>query len=165
MSESLFTFRVQLHVDDVSHNRRVVERLHGHLGCFHGLKNNFGYSQVLFVLRIVQDLHLLDFSIFLAHVGKKSFPDVVVESGECHLLWRHGADITLIDLGGEGQELMLRAFGLMLHHVGSFVTAEIRRLEVEKVAVSMLMPSALLLRQLKVQKSKHALEKSYFGLR
>lgn len=105
MAESLFTFRVQLHVDDVSHNRRVVERLHGHLGGFHGLKNNFSDPQVLLVLRIVQDLDLLDFSKFFAHVGKKSFPDVVVEPGECHLLWRHGADVTLIDLEGEGEEL------------------------------------------------------------
>lgn len=99
MTESLFTFRVQLHVDDVSHNRRVVERLHGHFGGFHGLKNYFGNSQVLLILRIVKDLHLFDFSKFLAHIGKKSFPDVVVQPGECHLLWRNRADITLIDLG------------------------------------------------------------------
>lgn len=98
MSESLFTFWIQLHVDDVSHNRRVVERLHGHLGGFHRLKNNFGNSQVLFVLRIVQDLDLLDLSKFFAHVRKKSFSDVVVEPGERHLLRRHGADITLVDL-------------------------------------------------------------------
>lgn len=88
-------------MDDVSHNRRVVKRLHGHFGGFHGLENNFGYPQVLFVLRIVQDLDLLDFSEFFAHVGKKSFPDIVVEPGESHLLWRHGADVTLIDLEEE----------------------------------------------------------------
>lgn len=88
-------------MDDVSHNRRVVERLHGHLGGFHALKNNFGNSQMLLVLRVVQDLHLLDFSKFLAHVGKKSFPDVVVQPGERHLLLRHGADVTLIDLEEE----------------------------------------------------------------
>lgn len=98
MTESVFTFRVQLHVDDVSHNRRVVKGLHCHLGGFHGFKNNFGNSQMLFVLRVVQDLDLLDFSEFFAHVSKKSFPNVVVEPGECHLLWRHRADITLIDL-------------------------------------------------------------------
>ena len=103
MAESLFTFRVQLHVDDVSHNRRVVQRLHGHFGGFHRLENNFGNPQVLLVPRIVQDLHLLDVSEFLAHVGKKSFPDVVVEPGECHLLRRHGADVTLIDLEEQGE--------------------------------------------------------------
>lgn len=97
----LFTFRVQLHVDDVSHNRRVVKRLHGHFGGFHALENNFGYPQVLFVLRIVQDLDLLDFSEFFAHFGKKYFPDIVVEPGESHLLWRHRADVTLIDLEEE----------------------------------------------------------------
>lgn len=104
MTETLFTFRVQLHVDDVSHNRRVVKRLDGHLSGFHGLKNNFGYSQVLFVLRIVQDLDLLDFSEFFAHVGKKSFPDVVVQPGECHLLRRDGSDVTLVDLWEEKGE-------------------------------------------------------------
>lgn len=98
MTASVFTFRVQLHVDDVSHNRRVVKRLHRNLGGFHVLKNNFGNSQMLFVLRVVQDLDLLDVSEFLAHVSKKSFPDVVVEPGERHLLRRHRADVTLIDL-------------------------------------------------------------------
>lgn len=101
MTESLFTFRVQLHVDEVSHNRRLVKRLHGHFGSFHILKNNFGNPQVLFVLRIVQDLHLLDFSKLFAHVGEKSFPNVVVQPGECHLLRRHRADITLVDLEEE----------------------------------------------------------------
>lgn len=97
----MFTFRVQLHVDDVSHNRRVVQRLHGHLGGLHVLKNNFGNSQVLFVLRVVQNLHLLDFSKFLAHVGEESFPDVVVEPRERHLLGGHGPDVALVDLEEE----------------------------------------------------------------
>lgn len=97
----MFTFGVQLHVDDVSHNRRFMQRLHGHLGGLHALKNNFGNSQVLFVLRVVQNLHLLDVSKFFAHVGKKSFPDVVVQSSECHLLWGHRADVALIDLEEE----------------------------------------------------------------
>ena len=101
MNESLFTFRVQLHVDDVSHHRRVVERLNCHFGGLHGFKHNFGYSQVLFVLRVVQDLHLLDLAEFFAHVREKSFPDVVVQPGERHLLRRHGADVALIDLGEE----------------------------------------------------------------
>lgn len=97
----MFTFGVQLHVDDVSHNRRLMQRLHGHLGGLHALKNNFGNPQVLLVLRIVQNLHLLDFSEFLAHVGKEPFPDVVVQPRECHLLWGHGADVALIDLEEE----------------------------------------------------------------
>lgn len=101
MTESVFTFWVQLHVDDVSHNRRVVERLHGHLGSFHGLENNFSYSQVLLVLRVVEDLDLLYFTKLFAHVGKKSFPNVVVQPGECHLFWGHGTDITLVDLQEE----------------------------------------------------------------
>lgn len=101
MNESLFTFRVQLHVDDVSHHRRVVQRLNSHLGGLDVLENNLGYSQVLFVLRVVQDLNLLDVSKFFAHVREKPFPDVVVEPGKGHLLWGHGANIALIDLGEE----------------------------------------------------------------
>lgn len=75
-----------------------MQRLHGHLGRLDVLKNHFSYSQVFLVLRIVQDLHLLDVSEFLAHVGEKPLPDVVVEPGECHLLRGHGADVALIDL-------------------------------------------------------------------
>lgn len=97
----MFTFGVQLHVDDVSHNRRFVQRLHGHLGGLDVLKNNFSNPQVLFVLRVVQNLHLLDFSVFFAHVGKKSFPDVVVQPRERHLLRGHGADVALVDLEEE----------------------------------------------------------------
>lgn len=98
MCARVFTFRVQLHVDFVSHNRCVVQRLHGQLGRLHRLKNNFGNPQVLLVLRIVQNLDLLDFAEFFAHVGKKSLPDVVVQPGECHLLGGHRADVTLVDL-------------------------------------------------------------------
>lgn len=105
MTESLFTFWVQLHVDEVSHNRRLVKRLHGHFGGFHVLKNNFGDPQVLFVLRIVQDLDLLDFPKFFAHVRKKSFPNVVVKPGERHLLRGHGADVALVDLEEESEGL------------------------------------------------------------
>lgn len=101
MNESLFTFRVQLHVDNVSHHGRVVQRLNSNLGGFHTLKNNFSYSQVLFILRVVQDLDLLDISKLFAHVREKSLPDVVVQPGERHLLWRHWADIKFIDLGEE----------------------------------------------------------------
>lgn len=97
----MFTFRVQLHVDDVSHNRRLMQRLHRHFGGLHALENYFGNSQVLFVLRIIQNLHLLDFAEFLAHVGEEPFPDVVVEPRERHLLRRDGADVALVDLEEE----------------------------------------------------------------
>lgn len=97
----MFTFGVQLHVDDVSHNRRLVQRLHRHFGRLHVLKNNFSNPQVFLVLRIVQDLHLLDFSELLAHVGEESLPDVVVQPGERHLLGGHRADVALIDLQDE----------------------------------------------------------------
>lgn len=103
----MFTFRVQLHVDEVSHNRRVVERLHGHLGGFNRLENDFGDAQVLLVLGIVQDLHLLDLPEFFAHVSEESFPDVVVEPGERHLLGGHGADVAVVDLRAERQAVMI----------------------------------------------------------
>lgn len=101
----MFTFWVQLHVDEVSHNRRVVERLHGHLGGFHRLKNNFGDARVLLILGIVQYLHLLDLPEFFAHVSEEPFPDVVVEPRERHLLGGHGADVAIVDLRAERQPL------------------------------------------------------------
>lgn len=115
MNESLFTFRVQLHVDDVSHHGRVVQRLHGPFGGLDALENNLGYPQVLFVLRVVQDLDLLDVSELFAHVREEPFPDVVVEPGKGHLLRGHGPHVALVDLGEGRQELVLSAAGLMMH--------------------------------------------------
>lgn len=65
----LFTFRVQLHVDNVSHHRSVVEILNGVLCRLYGAEKNFCDSQMLFVLGIVQNFHLLYVTEFLAHVG------------------------------------------------------------------------------------------------
>lgn len=110
---TVFTFWVQLHVDKVSHNRCVVERLNSWFGSFHALKNNFSNPQVLLVLRIVQDLHLLDDPELLAHVRKKSFPDIVVQSGKCHLLGRHRTNIKLIDLEKGGERVSVSVWQIM----------------------------------------------------
>lgn len=95
-------------MDDVPHNRRVVERLHGHLSSFHRLENNFGDAGVLLVLGIIQYLHLLDLPEFFAHVSEEPFPDVVVEPRERHLLGGHGADVAIVDLRAERQPLRSR---------------------------------------------------------
>ncbi len=92
------TFRVQLHVDDVAHDRRVVQVLDSILRRLDGSEYNFSNSEMLFILRIVQDVHLLNIAELLAHVGEESLSDVVVEFGERDLLRGHATDVTLIDL-------------------------------------------------------------------
>lgn len=85
-------------MDDVSHDRRVVQVLDSILRRLDGSENNFSYSEMFFVLRIVQYLHLLDVAELLAHVGEESLSDVVIEFGERDLLRGNTADVTLIDL-------------------------------------------------------------------
>lgn len=85
-------------MDDVAHDRRVVQVLDSFFRRFDGSKYNFSNSEMLFVLRIVQNLHLLNIAELLAHVSKESLSDVVVEFGEGDLLRRHATNITLIDL-------------------------------------------------------------------
>lgn len=87
-------------MNDVAHNRRVVKVLDGIFRRLDSSEHDFSYSEMFFVLRVVQNLHLLDVAEFLAHVGEESLSDVVVQSGERYLLWRHTTDVTLVDLWG-----------------------------------------------------------------
>ncbi len=85
-------------MDDVAHNRRVVQVLDSILRRLDGSEYNFSNSEMLFILRIVQNVHLLNIAELLAHVGEESLSDVVVEFGERDLLRGHATDVTLIDL-------------------------------------------------------------------
>lgn len=85
-------------MDDVAHDRRVVQALDSILRRLDGSEYNFSNSEMLFILRIVQNVHLLNIAELLAHVGEESLSDVVVEFGERDLLRGHAPDVTLIDL-------------------------------------------------------------------
>ncbi len=85
-------------MDDVAHDRRVVQVLDSILRRLDGSEYNFSNSEMLFILRIEQNVHLLNIAELLAHVGEESLSDVVVEFGERDLLRGHATDVTLIDL-------------------------------------------------------------------
>lgn len=85
-------------MDDVAHDRRVVQVLDSIFRRFDGSEYNFSNSEMFFVLRIVQNLHLLNIAELLAHVSEESLSDVVVEFGERDLLRGHATNITLVDL-------------------------------------------------------------------
>lgn len=85
-------------MDDVAHDRRVVQVLDSILRCLDGSEYNSSNSEMLFILRIVQNFHPLNIAEPLAHVGEESLSDVVVEFGERDLLRGHATDVTLIDL-------------------------------------------------------------------
>lgn len=86
-------------MDDVAHNRRVVKILDGIFRRLDSSEHDFSYSEMFFVLRVVQNFHLLDVAELLAHVREESLSDVVVQSGERDLFWRHATDVTFVDLG------------------------------------------------------------------
>lgn len=86
-------------MDDVAHNRRVVKILYGIFRRLDSSKHDFSYSEMFFVLRVVQNLHLFDVAELLAHVCEESLSDVVVQSGERDLLRGHATDVTFVDLG------------------------------------------------------------------
>lgn len=92
------TFCIQLHVDDVAHDRGVVKVLDSLPGSLDSGKDHFGNAQVLLVFGVVENLHLLHFTILLAHVSQEVFTDVVVQLGKGDLLGGHWPHVKLINL-------------------------------------------------------------------
>jgi len=92
-------------VDDVAHDRSVVQVLDSIFRRLDSSEHNFSYSEMLFVLRVVQNLHSLNIAELLAHVSEKSLFDVVVEFGERDLLRGHATDVTIIDLRKQNDSL------------------------------------------------------------
>lgn len=92
------TFCIQLHMDDVAHDRGVVKVLDSLPGTLDSGKDHFGNAQVLLVLGVVENLHLFHFTVFLAHIGQKVFTDVVIQLGKGDLLGRHWPHVKLINL-------------------------------------------------------------------
>lgn len=85
-------------MDDVAHDRGVVQVLDGFSRPLDGGKDHFGNAQVLLVLGVVEDLHLFHLPVFLAHVGQEVFADVVIQLGEGDLLGGHRPHVELVDL-------------------------------------------------------------------
>ena len=85
-------------MDDVAHDRGVVELLHCVLGSSGTGEEHPGQAQMLPGLGVKQDLHLLHLAELGAHLGQEGLLDVVIEAGERHLLEWNLADVELIQL-------------------------------------------------------------------
>lgn len=92
------TFDIQLSMNDVAHDRSVVQMLDSVLGSPGAGEQYPGQAQVLPGLWMKQDLHLLHLSKLGAHVRQEGLLDVVIESCKGHLFERYGAHIKFIKL-------------------------------------------------------------------
>lgn len=104
--ESLLTFDVQLSVNDVAHDRRVVQVLHRVLGSSGAGEQDPGQAQVFPGLWVEQDLHLLHLAKLGTHLRQEGLLDVVIEAGKRHLLEGNWTHIELVQLSRrEGREM------------------------------------------------------------
>lgn len=94
----MYTFRINFHMDDVSHDGRPMEVLRRLSRAPHRVKDYLCNSQVLLVLGIVEYFHVFDVPIFVAHVSEKRLPHIVVQLGKRHFFGRNGANVPLINL-------------------------------------------------------------------
>lgn len=85
-------------MNDVSHDRGVVQMLDGVLRSSRVGEQHPGQTQVLPGLGMKQDLHLLHFTKLGAHFCQERLLDVVIEPGEGHLFEGYGAHVELIEL-------------------------------------------------------------------
>lgn len=92
------TFYIQLSMNDVTHDRSVVQMLDCVLSSSGAGKQHPGQAQVLPGLGVKQDLHLLHLTKFCTHFCQKGLLDVVIQSSKAHLLEGYGTHIELIKL-------------------------------------------------------------------
>lgn len=85
-------------MDDVAHDRGVVQLLDCVLSSSGAGEQHSGQAQVLSGLGMKQDLHFLHFSELGAHFSQERLLDVVIESSEGHLLERDRAHVKFIKL-------------------------------------------------------------------
>lgn len=95
---SKLTFYIQLSVNDVPHDRGVVQLLDRVLGSSGAGEQHPGQAQVLPCLGVKQDLHLLHLAELGAHFGQEGLLDVVIESSKGHLLEGYWTHVELIEL-------------------------------------------------------------------
>lgn len=85
-------------MNDVTHDRSVVQMLDCVLCSSGAGKQNPGQAQVLPGLGMKKDLHLLHLTKLGTHFCQEGLFDVVIESSEGHLLEGYGTHIELIKL-------------------------------------------------------------------
>lgn len=86
-------------MNDVTHDRSIVQLLDCVLGSSGAGKQNPGQAQMLPGLGVKQDFHLLHLTKLGTHFCQKGLLDVVIESSKGHLLEGYGTHVELIELG------------------------------------------------------------------
>lgn len=123
LTESVLTLDVQLSVDDVAHDRRVVQVLHRVLGSSGAGEQDPGQAQMLPGLWVEQNLHLFHLAKLGAHLRQKRLLDVVIEAGKRHLLEGNGTHVELVQLSRrekrwmEQPALLTRPKGQVWHQI------------------------------------------------
>lgn len=92
------TFYIQLSMNDVTHDRSIVQLLDCVLGSSGASKQHPGKAQVLPGLGVKQDFHFLHLTELGTHLCQERLLDVVIEPGKGHLLEGYGTHIELIKL-------------------------------------------------------------------
>lgn len=85
-------------MNDVAHDRRVVQVLHCVLGSSGAGEEHSGQAQVLPGLGVKQDLHLLHLTKLGTHFCQEGLLDVVIEPRKRHLLEGYGTHVEFVEL-------------------------------------------------------------------
>lgn len=85
-------------MNDVTHDRSIVQMLDCVLGSSGAGKQHSGQAQVLSGLGVKQNFHLLHLTKLGTHFCQEGLLDVVIESSKGHLLEGYGTHIKLIKL-------------------------------------------------------------------
>lgn len=85
-------------MNDVTHDRGVVQLLDCVLGSSGAGEQHSGQAQVLPCLGVKQDLHLLHLTKLGTHFCQEGLLDIVIESSKGHLLEGYWTHVELIKL-------------------------------------------------------------------
>lgn len=85
-------------MNDVTHDRSIVQMLDCVLSSSGAGKQHSGQAQVLSGLGVKQNFHLLHLTKLGTHFCQEGLLDVVIESSKGHLLEGYGTHIKLIKL-------------------------------------------------------------------
>lgn len=95
-------------MDDVAHDRGVVQVFNCVFGSPGAGEENASQAQVLTGLRMKQDLHFFHLAKLGAHVQQERFFDVIIQSGKRHLFQWNWTHVVLIQLMGTRKKHLRR---------------------------------------------------------
>lgn len=85
-------------MNDVTHDRGIVQMLYCVLGSSGARKQHPSQAQVLFGFGVKQNFHLFHLTKLGTHICQEGLLDVVIESSKGYLLEGYGTHVKLIKL-------------------------------------------------------------------